>query len=444
MPDRNSKNALVDWKSLIACVCIIGALEAIAAWAVGIDRPLRADEPHFVETIIQFGTTPLSLDLLTHYNEMSGPVPFVLYGAWGRLFGFEPHMLRLFSIVVAVATYVLLFWFLQSETGNLRLSAIGTAFVALHPYMLYLSLFIYTDMLAIMCLIGAIAAVRRERPLWMALALCGAMLNRQYLVFATGAASAYYLARCIQLRQRGDVVPLLAVVASVVPLAGLCALWGGLCPDGNLKHIYLDKHPSFHVSSLVLYVSLTSIYLSPVVAARWREFFGRKAPLVVAAALCWLYWLFPVTPSPIAAESGFRVGMLHLALHRLFESEVLEQLVFFAGFAGGLAVVTALALDAWRRWNKRQIDFQFFLDLTVFAFLAVMPCSYLHWEKYFMPLVPVLLLRILFAPFRVQSRGSMFQAEAGGGEHRCIGESFGESSGQTAEKCDDVCHVSVG
>src|SRR5205823_686203 len=100
MFEGNSKNTAVDWKSLVACTCLIAAIEAVAAWGVGIDRPLRADEPHFVGTIVQFGTTPLSLDLLAHYNEMSGPVPFVLYGAWGRLFGFDPQTLRLFSIIV--------------------------------------------------------------------------------------------------------------------------------------------------------------------------------------------------------------------------------------------------------------------------------------------------------------------------------------------------------
>jgi hypothetical protein len=404
MLKTKTKPVAAGLKGLLICACLIAAVEAIAAWGVGIDRPLRADEPHFVGTIIQFGTTPLSLDLLTHYNEMSGPVPFVLYGAWGRVFGFEPQTLRLFSIIVAVATYVLLFWFLQSETGNLRLSVLGTAFVALHPYMLYLSLFVYTDMLAIMCLIGAIAAVRRERPFWLALALCGAVLNRQYLAFVTVAAGAYFLARYFRHRQRSDMLQLLAVVASVVPLAGLCVLWRGLCPDGNLKHIYLDKHPSYHVSSLVLYISLMSIYLSPVLAARWREFFGSKKPLVASAALCWLYWLFPVAASPIAAESGFRVGMLHETLHQMFNSEGLEHAVFFTGFAAGLAVVTALVIDAWNRWRERRIDFQFFLDLTAFAFLAVMPCSYLHWEKYFMPLVPVLMLRILFVPFRDAAR----------------------------------------
>src|SRR5437868_4207542 len=124
MRDDDFKRVSVGWKALIACAGIVTVFEAIVAWGVGIDRPLRADEPHFVGTIIQFGTNPLSLDLLAHYNEMSGPVPFVLYGAWGRMFGFEPLTLRLFSIVVAVATYVLLFWFLQSESVSLRLSVL--------------------------------------------------------------------------------------------------------------------------------------------------------------------------------------------------------------------------------------------------------------------------------------------------------------------------------
>ena len=419
---RERHAAPMPWKILIACACIIAAVEAVLAWGVGIERPWRGDEPHFVKTIVHFGTRPLSLDLLTHYDEMSGPLPFVLYGAWGRMFGFEPQTLRLFSILVAVATYVMLFWFLESETGNWHLAAWGTAFVVLHPYMLYLSLFVYTDMLAIMCLIGAIVAVRRERPVWLAAALCGAVLNRQYLVFATAAAGIYYLARLLRHREpeltefwraqlqpeisaarRRDLRQLLAVAASVIPLTSLCVLWKGLCPDGNLKQYYLEKHPTFHISSLVLYVSLMSIYLAPVLAARWREFFGRPEPLIVAATLCWLYWLFPVCPSPIAFEQlgpEASLGMLHLTLRRLFDNAVLEHLTFFTGFAGGLAIVTSLAVDAWRRWRMGHIDFQLFLDLTALAFLAVMPCSYLNWEKYFMPLVPVLLLRMLFVPFR--------------------------------------------
>src|SRR5262249_25332232 len=109
----------VGWKAPLAVACVVLALEAILAWSVGIGRPFRGDEPHFVETIIQFGTRPLNLDLLTHYNEMSGPVPFVLYGTWGRVFGFGPPVLRLFSVVVALATYLLWYWFLHSETGSL-------------------------------------------------------------------------------------------------------------------------------------------------------------------------------------------------------------------------------------------------------------------------------------------------------------------------------------
>jgi hypothetical protein len=391
----------VGWKKMGAVLCAAAAVEGLLAWVVGIDRPLRGDELHFVETIVHFGTSPLSLDLIAHYNEMSGPVPFVLYGAWGRMFGFEPHVLRLFSIAVALATYAFLYWFLQSESGDARLALGGTAFVALHPYMLYLSLFIYTDMLAILCLIVALAAVRRERPLWLAAALAGAVLNRQYLVFVTLGAGAYTLARYLKRRERRDLVQMLAVAASTLPLAGLCLLWKGLCPDGGLKHVYLEQHTSYHVSSLVLYVSLAAIYLSPVLALRWRTFIPRKSAALAALALSGLYWVFPVSPSPSAVEAGtFQVGMLHQTLHRLSGNELVAQLVFFAGFAGGLAIVGGLVVDSVARWRSGRIDYQFFLDLTVIMFFAVMPFSYLHWEKYFMPLVPILVLRILFVPFR--------------------------------------------
>ena len=448
----------VGWKRLVIAACALLALQAVLACAVGVGRPFRGDEPHFVETIVQFGTQPLTLDLLAHYDEMSGPVPFVLYGTWGRFFGFEPQTLRLFSILVALATCLLWFWFLQGETGSARLAASGTAFVALHPYMLYLSLFVYTDMLAILCLIGSLIAVRRQRPLLLAAFLCGAVLNRQYLIFASAAAGLYFLARYWKSRRRQDAISMLAVAGSAMPLAAFCLLWRGLCPDGALKQVYLDQHVSFHVSSLVLYVSLTALYLAPVLALGWKGLFptdtrrftkvgccrasqqdtavakashapagdisprenlaagedaprlawtagghsfAGRIPALAALSLCGLYWFFPVGPSRSAVEAGiFQVGMLHQTLHFLFGSPALEHAVFFTGFALGLAVVARILMDATARWRRGEIDFRFFLDLNVVFFLAVMPFSYLNWEKYFMPLVPVLVLRIAFVPLR--------------------------------------------
>ncbi|HLJ10328.1 MAG TPA: hypothetical protein VKU82_04030 [Planctomycetaceae bacterium] len=390
----------VGWKELLAVGSLAIALEALLAWCVGIGRPLRGDEMHFVETILQFGTQPFSLDLLTHYNEMSGPLPFLLYGAWGRLAGFEPESLRLLSVIIAVFTYVVWYRFLRSETASPRLALGGAAFLALHPYMLYLSLFIYTDMLAILCLVGALWAVRRERPVWLAIWLCAAALNRQYFVFATLSAGAHYLARYASRRQRRDVSHLLAVAASALPLAALCFVWGGLCPDGALKRVYLDERAHYHLSSLVLYVSLASLYLLPVLAMRWRDHFSHKRLVLFALGASAVYWAYPVAPSASAVEAGIpQVGMLHQSVHRLLGSAVAEHVMFYAGFTAGLSVVGGIVLDAASRWRTGRIDFQFFLDLTIVMFLAVMPFSYLHWEKYFMPLVPVLILRILFVPF---------------------------------------------
>lgn len=402
------------WRKLLIVAWVIAICEAILALSIGLDRPLRADEPHFVRAIIRFGTTPLNLDLLAHYDAMSGPVPFMLYGAWGRVFGFEPESLRLFSLFVALATYVLWFWFLHSESRSIKLAVIGTAFVALHPYMLYLSLFVYTDMLAILCLIGAVAAVRRQRPIWLALALCGGTLNRQYLVFATAAAGAYMAIRiysnfAARAARKQEYMQFLAVAASALPLAGLCWLWGGLCPDGALKRVYPDEHVTFHPSSLVLYISLVSLYLAPLIALRGREFFTRRQTFLFAFVVCWLYWLFPVVPSRSAVVAHtMHVGMLHQAAEWLCGSKFGPQCLFFLGFAVGLAVIGELLLDTIDRWRAGRIDFQFFLDLVVFAFLAVMPWSYLHWEKYLMPLVPVLVLRILFVPFREPIPWSQF------------------------------------
>ena len=55
-----------------------------AVTVIGINRPYWGDEAHFAETVRYFGNE-ISLNTLKSYNEMSTPLPFVLYALWGKI-----------------------------------------------------------------------------------------------------------------------------------------------------------------------------------------------------------------------------------------------------------------------------------------------------------------------------------------------------------------------
>jgi hypothetical protein len=88
------------------------------------------------------------------------------------------------------------------------------------------------------------------------------------------------------------------------------------------------------------------------------------------------------------------VGLLHRALKLIEPEGRLADLVFFLGFFVAVGILWAGLRQA--AWYVRQREG--YLPLlpvcAVFCFLLVMPWSYLHWEKYFLPAIPFALLMI--------------------------------------------------
>ena len=77
----------------------------LAVWALAARTPPWGDEAHFLETIRLFGAG-VSLELLRAYREMTAPLTYLVYAAWGHLAGFDTPRLRLLSPLVAAATAV--------------------------------------------------------------------------------------------------------------------------------------------------------------------------------------------------------------------------------------------------------------------------------------------------------------------------------------------------
>lgn len=370
---------------LLVCVALLYG----AALALNWNRPYWGDEQHFLETVRLFGRDG-SLATLAHYPEMSTPLPFILYALWGQLVSFATPALRVFSLLIALITFAACHALLFSVHKDARLALVLTALIALNPYMLAFGIFVFTDMLAILCLILFCIAVRRGKPILLALSSAGALLARQYLIFLVLAAVAYYLLQ-VQGAPRARAM-LTALVLSLVPLLLLFVLWRGPSPDSPLRALYLKQGLYLHVNSITLYTVQFFVYLLPVVLVWARSLYADGKRLLVSFALSGLYLWFPIAPGAPQVEASLStLGLFHRLLRTLV-GVGMESIVFYLLFFLGCVLVLAVAEDALGRWRRKEYTFPLFLDLAILVFPLTMSFSYLGWEKYFLPVLPLMTL----------------------------------------------------
>ncbi len=359
------------------------------------------DEVRFVETIKYFGQD-FQIKKLIQYNEMSAPLPFLLYAGWGKIVGFELSNLRVFSLIIAVITYISFFWFVSRLFHNQKTAYFCTMFIVVHPYMLGFSVFVFTDMLPIFASVMALCATKYSKPMLILLAGITGLLSRQYFVFFLFALGLTFFFRFLSKKSRKDAYMAIAIFISTLPLGIFAYLWGGLSPPTHLNNLYLDEAFRFHPEYLSLYILQLFVYLLPFVLLNAIKIYGRITVWLITIATCWFYFLFPIVPSPAAREASFHtVGFFHRIVRFLVGSS-LEHVIFFTMFTISIPIAVFIITDTFQRFRLKCYDLIFALHLSVLCYFLIMPFSYLLWEKYFMPLVPILSISLM--AFNKQSK----------------------------------------
>ena len=384
-------------KSLLLFLIFLFVFEGTVIYVAGLKRPYWGDEAHFVKTIRQFGEE-ISLQRIKNYNEGAAPLTFIVYSIWGRIFGFEIHILRIFAVIIAFATYISFHYLLFSLFQNSKIAFLATTFLVINPYMIGLSIFVFTDMLAILFLLAFCISISKSKPIIFALSSACALLTRQYLVFLIAAAGLYYLIKFFKKKNRYALYMLLSLFISVLPLAFLLFLWKGPGPPEALKYWYPKERFVFHISYLIQYTCLLFVYLLPIILLRWNYFYTNKKKMLWCSAMSLLYWLFPIVPSRLTLEQTHfvTIGLFHRFLKLILKNQFLEHSIFFVAFFAGLPVVFYFFRDCYTKWKESDFSYLFFLDLSIIVFLIIMPFAHLNWEKYILPLVPLASMRILF------------------------------------------------
>lgn len=368
------------------------------ASVVTLHWPPWGDELHYIDTVKQFGQG-LSLQLLRTYPEMTAPLTFITYGFWGRIVGFETWRLRLLSPVLALAALLLLTRVLRQRTKDDLAVLIGTLSIATTPYFVGLSAFVFTDMLALLCMMVAVAGMTGDRAWMTGAGIACAILARQYLVFLVPAVA---LAALIGEGTRRAIrsPQVWSAGLAVLPFAALVWLWDGtLSPINELRHNYVTgRGIRFNPHALSLYLAVPGIYLAPLLA--WRARAGiRRGSVAVGCALALVTLWFPIQPSePQISEGSMTVGFAHRALTYLLPS-IAVNLVWFSAAVAWMSVAgEALRLDAML-CRQRGVTAADLLPWTgIVGFLAIMPFSYLPWEKYALPLLVLIVAALIRRP----------------------------------------------
>jgi len=215
-------------------------------------------------------------------------------------------------------------------------------------------------------------------------------------VFVVLAGLVYFLLRNRWEKNKFSLRMFWVLVIAFVPLMGLMILWKGPAPPSGISRWRTVKSALFHPAAITLYVGLLFAYIFPIVIWKWNRFvFSQRTHLIIVAC-SFLYFLFPVQSSEVSLEEGtVTVGLFHRALVAVFSSHSIIHIVFYVCFLLGLHLLVGIGKESVLLIRQKNAPFSLLLYLIVFAFFIVMPFSYQLWEKYILPLVPIVSLWLL-------------------------------------------------
>jgi hypothetical protein len=241
----------------------------------------------------------------------------------------------------------------------------------------------------------------RGQRAWHLLPLAATLLFRQYYVFVIVALIIYHGLRLLRdAEHRADAIRMaLGYLACMVPFGLLALLWGGIHPPNGVVYMVTGKsEPLYHPSYLIAYIVLMPAYTFPIIAARLKPVYASRVAIIAACLAAPLYWFAPVEVSRRSAAfiHAPAIGTYHRLLQIIArENETLSHVLLCLTFVVGVPVVLYFVRSIVRRMRERRFDLALQFDLMILVFLIIMPFSYQIWEKYIIPLVPLVSVRLM-------------------------------------------------
>lgn len=381
---------LIQNYDLLMCLYLVIYVAGLVFF-IGLNHPFWTDESHFYRTITLF-YNDLSIENLKHYKEMSTPGPFILYALWAKVGGLNIAWLRILSILIAFGTYFM-FYQLSSIYFKKSVALILTIFLSLNPYMIGTSFFVYTDMVTVLSVILALYFHAQNKNIATLLCCVFAIWCRQYAVFFVAALSVYHFIQFMIDKNKNHLKNSFLIGGAVLTLIPLFILWGGLSPDSELKLQYLNQPLTYQFNGFTAYVISIAIYCFPLIAmAFYSNYKILNVKILIMLLICsFVYQIFPIAPSLCGVEAGFmNIGFADKMLNKVIKNQYIISAIYQILFAFGLVAIYLIIN------NIKQSKLIMLGMISIMFFLLLMPFSYLVWEKYLLPLLPLLILSFSF------------------------------------------------
>jgi hypothetical protein len=349
---------------------------AFLALLVGFDFlrfPIRADELHFwPASVALFQNGPPTLGQLQTYNELSTPLPFLIFGGLEYVFHGGIVVGRAINTASSFATLIII-----GALGKFSLRALLCAVgLILFPYSALAGTHLYTDPIAVLCTVAGVALYLRGWLWTSAVCFIIGIACRQYVVafpLALLARGLLLNARLKQIALRSEVI---APAIATLSLAGWYVFFGGFAPQTalhaqnvNAGHLY-PEHGLYFLTCIGFYFVVVECILFRSVAPLLAP--GRGA-IVIAALVAVLFMFFP--PIENINPPVPTMGYLDIAARSVLPTPA-RVILFWA-----LAALAALRL---RPLSTR--------GLMLYANAALLACAHVAWDKYALPMLATLWL----------------------------------------------------
>lgn len=197
------------------------------------------DESHYWKTTLVFSERLLpGIDELRNYQELSTPLPFIVFGMLQHLFDGGIFLGRLFNLILSCVMAFTIGYPSRNKRKQSILCVIG---LFLCPYYLFYSGLLYTDIFASFWVLIGVVCYVRNRHLLSCISLICAIASRQYMLAFPLAIASYefYLTTTLLIRQRKISLVKqwrwLAPLVACLSIFGWIYLFQGLAPEAGIE-----------------------------------------------------------------------------------------------------------------------------------------------------------------------------------------------------------------
>ena len=399
-----SLGCLFVWLGSPAGAALLLALPLlIVAGVSGLSFAPQTDEVKYhLPVVRQFGAA-LPAVPIQDYRAATTPLPYLLWGAWGRLFGYGLPALRALTLLLSYAGFVATYTLMRRQ--GLTRPLLATLLLVFAPYVFLNSFTVYTVNVglpfAALALIGYLDAAQGRAGwpalLWSGLAAAAAVYCRQHYLFLPAGMALAWALGCWRRRRLtwADARDAALIALPALAFAPLLIVWRGVTPPA-LQALQPLRLSVEHINFLAVLVGL---YFAPAALAAWPALarHGWRAAWLLAGVP--LYVAFApqfrgATDALAGAEQGIIAHGLELLSERV--GPLLPALAQFALWVNGVAVLAAGLL--WPAERGRSADLRpAALWGMVGAFGLMLLASDYVGERFYALIWPVLLL-LLYPP----------------------------------------------